>query len=312
MDALREPLNPLLRPRRRARRWVALLLGVVVLGVVAAVAGVVTVGLMLSAPAPATIGAPPAELKAEPVTFASRSGATISGWFIAGQPGGGAVVLMHGVRSNRLSMLRRARLFAAEGFAVLLFDFQAHGESAGSRITFGWREGLDAESAVAWLRQRLPGERVGAIGTSLGGAAALLGPKPLDVDGLVLEAVYPDIRSAITNRIRVVLGPAAGDTLAPWAAWLFELILPPIIGIDPASLHPVDGIARIKVPLLMASGTDDTRTTIAETRAMYARAPDPKWLWEAEGAGHVDLEAFAPEQYRYYVLAFLAATIQKR
>ena len=43
----------------------------------------------------------------------------------------GAVVLMHGVKGNRLAMLRRARLLHAEGFGVLLFDFQAHGESAG-------------------------------------------------------------------------------------------------------------------------------------------------------------------------------------
>ena len=56
----------------------------------------------------------------------------LSGWFIAGRPGGGAVVLMHGVRGNRLAMLRRARLLHAEGFSVLLFDFQAHGESTGA------------------------------------------------------------------------------------------------------------------------------------------------------------------------------------
>jgi len=88
--------------------------------------------------------------------------------------GQGAIVLMHGVWSNRRTMVQRARVLHEHGFAVLLFDFQAEGESPGKHITFGHLEGLDAAAAVAFARQRLPGERVGAIGVSLGGAAALL------------------------------------------------------------------------------------------------------------------------------------------
>src|SRR5439155_11809470 len=101
----------------------------------------------------------------------------------------------------KLAMLGQRGLVKAEGFSVLLFDFQAHGESTGARITFGHREGQDAAAAIAYMRARLAGERVGAIGSSLGGAAALLAPKPLEIDALVLESVYSDIRSATENRI---------------------------------------------------------------------------------------------------------------
>src|SRR5262249_56604269 len=172
------------------------------------------------------------------VTIASPSGSELKGWCIAGRPGGGAVVLLHGVNANRLAMLRRAQLFKAEGFSVLLFDFQAHGESPGTRITFGWREGLDAAAAVAFVRERLPGERIGAIGSSLGGAAAVLRPQPLAVDALVLESVYSEIGTAIANRIRVVLGTRIGGLVARPMAWLFEVVLPPFLGIDPAHLPP--------------------------------------------------------------------------
>ena len=58
---------------------------------------------------------------------------------------------MHGVRANRLVMLARARFLHKAGYAVLLFDFQAHGESSGKRITFGHLEGLDASAAVTFL-----------------------------------------------------------------------------------------------------------------------------------------------------------------
>ncbi len=201
-------------------------------------------------------------------------------------------------------MLRRARLLKAAGFSVLLFDFQAHGESTGTRITFGRLEGLDAAAAVAFVRQRLPGERLGAIGTSLGGAAALLGPGPLPVDALVLEAVYSNIGTAIDNRIRAVLGPRWRVVAQP-VAYLFELLLPPFVAARPADLRPIDHMARVTAPLFVASGTRDDRTAIAEAKAMFDRAAEPKQFWAVDGAGHVDLERYAPEEYRQRILPFL-------
>jgi uncharacterized protein len=280
-------------------------------GVVALAAAVVAVGLFLSAPARAKVGAGPADLHAEAVTIASLSGAALRGWFIPGRPGGGAVVLMHGVQGNRLHMVPRARLLAAAGFSVLLFDFQAHGESTGNRITFGRLEGLDARAAVAFVRRRLPAERVGAIGSSLGGAAALLGPGPLPVDALVLESIYSEIGTAIANRISAVL-PVVGGIVARPLAWMFELLLPPIVGVRPAELRPIDRIAEVTAPVLVAAGTLDDRTTIAEAAAIFARAPEPKWFWRVEGAHHVDLEAYAPDEYRSRVLSFFTERLRQQ
>jgi len=274
------------------------------------IAGVIAVGLVLSAPARAVVGVPPADIRAESVSIASGSGATLQGWFVPGRPGAGAVVLMHGVHANRLSMLRRARLFNAEGFAVLLFDFQAHGESTGARITFGHREGQDAAAAIAYMRARLPSERVGTIGSSLGGAAALLAPQPLDVDALVLESVYSEIGAAIENRMIAVLG-RIGTVAAPPITVLFKLVLPPFLGGSAADLRPIDRIAQVRAPVLVAGGMLDDRTSVVETRMMFARANEPKRLWVVARARHVDLEGFTPGEYREQVLGFLVETLRR-
>src|SRR5262245_40342553 len=100
------PSSP--RPKRRLGRFIALLR---VIGLGAIVATVIGVGLEQSAPAPMQVGAAPPDLDAEAISIPSPSGATLAAWFVAGRPGGGAVVLMHGVRGNRASMVRRARLF---------------------------------------------------------------------------------------------------------------------------------------------------------------------------------------------------------
>jgi uncharacterized protein len=92
-------------------------------------------GSIAPAPARASVGLPPADLSAAVVSFASTPGNPLSGWFIPGRPGVGSVLLMHGVRANRPEMLGRARFLSRHGFAVLLFDFQARGESPGRSIS---------------------------------------------------------------------------------------------------------------------------------------------------------------------------------
>lgn len=109
------------------------------------------------------------------------------------------------MRADRLQMVDRARRFHREGFAVLLFDFHAEGESPGEAITFGWLEGKDARAAFDELRRRVPGERVAVLGESLGAAAAVLSDPPLEVDA-ALEACFASFDTAVANRIAMRLG----------------------------------------------------------------------------------------------------------
>ena len=68
-------------------------------------------------------------------------------------------------------MVRRAEVLRREGYGVLLIDLRAHGESPGTRITFGAKEADDAAASVAFIRSRAPGQPIAAIGWSLGGNA---------------------------------------------------------------------------------------------------------------------------------------------
>jgi fermentation-respiration switch protein FrsA (DUF1100 family) len=249
---------------------------------------------------PAVIGPPPPDLRAEAVEFQSRSGSLVRGWLCRAPGSRGVVILMHGVRANRLSMVERARLFLGAGYSILLFDFQAHGESPGKHITFGFLESRDAQAALELVHRELPGQPVMAVGTSLGGAAAILADPPLDLDALVLESVYPTVEQATENRMRIYLGPL-GPPLAP----LLLVQLKPRMRIDPSALRPIDRIGGVRCPVFVLSGLADEHTTPAETRALFARAPEPKLLWMVPGAAHVDLYRFAPEEYRRRVLAFL-------
>src|ERR1700682_1799956 len=151
-------------------------------------------GTLLTAPARRKIGELPQDLPERSIEFPSKSGSRIHGWFLPGRPGQGIIIVMHGVRASRVDMLDRARFLSRAGYAVLLFDFQAHGESAGNQITFGYLESKDARAAVMFAHTIAPDEKVGVIGVSMGGAAVLLADPPLSVDAVVLEQVYPTLR----------------------------------------------------------------------------------------------------------------------
>ena len=108
---------------------------------------------------------------------------------------GPAVLLLHGVRSSRAGFARHASWLNGLGYAVLAIDFRGHGGSGAVPRSFGLHEARDAAAALAFLRHEAPSRRVAVIGTSLGGAAALLGDNgPLPVQAMVLQAGFPDLR----------------------------------------------------------------------------------------------------------------------
>lgn len=281
-----------------SRRRIALGL---LLAIGAAAASTWRVGSALSAAVPRQVGPPPSDLPgATTVSFPSASGSVLRGWFAAGRAGFGSVVLAHPVRADRRNMIGRAAFLHDAGYSVLLFDAQAHGESPGDRITFGYLEALDAAAAVAFATARDPGAPVAFLGVSQGGASALLGPAPLAVSALVLEAVYASLREAVASRIAIRLGEP-GRWLAPLLLWQLE----PRLGVSPDAIAPIRGIRDVRAPLLLVAGELDRHATLAGSRALFAAAPQPKELWVVPGAAHQDFHRLVPDEYERRVLGFL-------
>jgi len=286
-------VSVLLRVRRLA---IIFLSGVLLVAIVLA-----GVGSYLSAAVHRTIGDAPPELHAVTVHIPTSSPSVVTGWFIHGQPGAGAVLLVHGVRGSRLDMLERARFLARAGYSILLIDLPGHGESTGDKITFGAREGVGVAAALAFLRRELPSERIGVIGTSLGAAALVLANPQPPADAVILESMYPTIDEAVRDRLAIRFG-FVGAELAPLLLWQMPLQL----GVAAEQLRPVDKIAALGSPVLIAAGTADEHTTWAETQRIFSAAKNPKELWAVAGAAHVDLYQYSGKQYEDKVLRFFS------
>ena len=256
-------------------------------------------------PAHRKVALPPAALNAVDITLASKSGATIHGWWCDKAGTRATILLFHGVRGDRRTMLERAKLFREAGFSVLLIDFQAHGESRGSHISFGHLERHDVSASLDFVRQKHPDHLIGVVGSSLGGAATLLGA-PRNIDALALESVYPTIDEAVDDRTRMRLGPF-GFILTK----LLLLQIRPRLGISPADLRPINKIAQFNCPILIISGDKDRHTTLPETERLFANANEPKELVIFKGAAHIDLLDYDRKLYEEKVLGFFQRHLAK-
>ena len=249
----------------------------------------------------------PAEHPARDLRIRGSDGLVLAATFWPGRrPDSPAVLLLHGVRSSRASTAPTAAWLAARGYAALTVDFRGHGQSEMAARSFGLREASDAQAAFRWLKQRQKGAPVAVIGNSLGGAAALLGQAgPLPADALILQAVYPDLRSAVRNRIaaRLTTGPA----------YLLEPLLSfqskPRFGVWPTRLSPIEAVRRYRGPVFVIGGEEDRYTPPRETRAMFAAIPGAKRLWLVPGAGHAAIGELRDEEYRRRLERFLIQTI---
>jgi alpha-beta hydrolase superfamily lysophospholipase len=261
-------------------------------------------GNVLVAPSNCEIGKPPADLPIESVQFQSSSGALIHGWLVTGQADKGIVILMHGIRANRLQLVNQAEFLFHAGYSVLLFDFQAHGESIGKHITAGYLESRDAVAAVNFIHQKYPGKKICADGFSMGGAAAVLAKPPLQVNAMILQSVYPTIEQAITDRLENRFS-WFGQFGTPFLTWQLK----PRLGFGTDDLCPIQQVGKITVPKFFIAGTADHDTRLPESQALFDAAAEPKQLWLVDGAAHVDMLAFAKAEYEKRTLDFLAKNL---
>ncbi len=261
---------------------------------------VLTAGQLLIAPANGDLGQPPGDLPLAPVRLQYETGLAVHGWKIDGRPDRGAVLLLHGVRSSHRSMIDRARFLHRNGYAVMLIDMYAHGASPGDRIAFGYRESDSVVVALRHARKVWPNKRVAVIGSSLGGAAAVIAADRQEADAYVLEAVYPNLRRALENRLRMRIGDL-GPYFVPLLLWQVPVFLG--FGVDQLSIE--NRIGALDAPILMIAGELDGRTTLDDTRRLFARVRNVTTLWIVPGAAHQDLHKFARSDYEGRVLRFL-------
>ncbi len=202
------------------------------------------------------------------VTFPSRSGTTLRGWY-APSRNGAAIVLVHGSASDRSSLLPELRFLAGDGFGILAFDLPGHGESDGD-VTFGAAPVAAVQGAADFLLKRpdVHDQRIGAAGFSYGGAIlARAAASDCHLRAVALVAAPADA-IAQTRAEYAPYGPAAqiGAFAVYW-----------IRHIDLSGERALDYVGKISPrPVLIIGGAEDVTVPPSQTRELFNAAREPK------------------------------------
>ncbi len=282
----------------RLRVWLAIAL----VGVVAA-GGVFDwhIGTKLIARGPRQALAEPADMPVQRVVLDQADAPELVGWVADRKGSCGAIVLLHGRGANRLALVQRAKLLFDAGYSVVLFDLSGHGESGGTVQGFGYTEGQDASRIIAFARQRFPGQKLGAVGSSLGAAAFVFAAQQAPADAYVLEQLYATLRETTAWRM----------PFSFWRGFQADVLLaqmPVRLGLSADDVRPVDHLGKIGAPLMLMAGSIDPFIDRGQVLALQSAAAGSELVW-FEGAGHVDLLRYDQPRYRDVVLPFLAAKL---
>jgi uncharacterized protein len=245
-------------------------------------------------------------LRYDPVSLSTSDGEFIRGWFLFGTQGSPLVVVCHGVGTNREDLRGVSRFLCKAGFNVLAFDFRAHGESTGSRTSFGFREALDVQAVVqyagAHYQQQFRG--VGVYAISMGSAATIMAARHLpQVAAFVLDSPFARLEDLVDQQFShwPHLPRRLFASLARSYGSLF-------IGIQATEIAPEAYARDLGMrPVLVFHGGQDTLIPIAQGRQLFERIPGPKEFVETRGAGHVQSYAVMEMAYEEKVVGFFRA-----
>ena len=246
----------------------------------------------------------------EEVTFPSRDGLTLRGWFIPAPEARGTVVFCHGHAGSMDPDVKYVPALHERGYNVLMFDFRGHGRSEGQHVSMGYYERQDLLGAVDYLRGRGI-DRVGVLGFSMGGAVAMAtAPHTEAIRAVVSDGGFARLSDAIAAGVRErAASSRSGQGLPGFLAslvghlmiWLTGLRLGcPLSEADP--IRWVDEMAPRA--LFIIQGALDPFVTVEEAGELYAAAGEPKEIWIVPKAGRRQADRRHPEEYRHRVLAF--------
>jgi len=199
------------------------------------------------------------------VKIATADGERLDGWWRPPPAAErGVVLFLHGTPGTVPDQVWRLDQLKHSGLGILAIDWRGYGGSTGDPTELGLR--ADARAGFDFIRAAAPQSKIAVFGESLGTGPAVALARDRPVAGVLLNAPYASVRRLFELRGLPI----------PYR-WLMK---------DPFDSEAL--IGGVTAPLLILHGTDDPAIPVAEARRLYDAAHEPKMIFIADGAGHLD------------------------
>jgi len=244
------------------------------------------------------------------VNVVSADGTSLQAWELHPEDANGdVVILLHGLRGNRLEMVNYADIFLDHGYSVLMPDSRAHGDSGGNLATYGLIERNDIHLWFQWLQANRHPRCVYGFGESMGAAQLLQALKSEPgFCAVAAECPFSTFRDSAYDWMGEPfhVGP-----------WLGRSVLRPVVesasfyawaryGFNIDRIAPEDSVAATRVPVLLIHGQSDTTIPVRHSRRIAARNSSVV-LWEIPNTGHSNAIDTSPQELETKLLAWFGS-----
>jgi alpha-beta hydrolase superfamily lysophospholipase len=223
----------------------------------------------------------------------------LAAWFIPVDSADQTVILCHGYKSEKGSLMERSLFFNDMGYNTLLLDFGASGESEGNQCTIGFKEAEQVSRAIDWVSQNT-NDSIVLFGNSMGSVAILkaMADSNINVKALILECPFGSMLETTEARFRTLGAPTfLARLLLFWGGvlngfWAFDH-------------NPIEYATQVDVPTLLMYGEKDDRVSRSETDRIFSNLNGVKTLATFSTLGHEDYLKLKPVLWKKAVKRFL-------
>ena len=242
------------------------------------------------------------------VTFQATDGIILAGWKVHIDPSRPWILLCHGLGANRADLLEIATGLTKARYNVFLFDFRAHGESAGRSTSFGWLEQRDLEGALAFLgaQPEIPDRPYGVFGVSMGGAVAIMvAAKDDRLAAMAVDSIYGNLEHSLAHHLKLLYRlPRIPFGIFINTAYRLRF------GVWPNRMSPQKAVSRLSPrPLLVIHGEHDPRMPLEAAKALVDAAGERTELWVVPTTEHSGGFALDPDAYLKRLVGFFDSTL---
>ncbi len=195
------------------------------------------------------------------------------------------IIFLSGIHNPSVTaFFGHARMLLDAGYASILLEMRAHGESDGDVIALGFKEHLDTRAVVDYIRadSRYAETPIVVYGLSMGGAVAInsMGQIP-DIDALISMSAYSAWDDVFLDNM------GATGLLAAVQRPFVRLHTTLKYGWANRGINPKDQIQNLNGrPALLIHSRGDSQVPYANFKRLVARAPVHVETWVREGNLH--------------------------
>ena len=238
----------------------------------------------------------------EEVSVRTADGLNLAGWFIP-SPGRAVVMVVHGYKDHRGSVLGVAAILRRHGYAVLLTSLRGHDRSDGETISFGAKEMQDLAAWYAYVRARpdVDPELVGLFGVSMGATIAIqFASENPGIRALVADCAFSSVEDTVETSVEFFTGLPPFPFASMILFWMEREL-----DLDSSTIDAKRWIPKISPrPVFLLQGGKDVVVSPESGARLYEAAREPKELWFDPELGHTEFLKKRPKEFEKRVTDF--------